>query len=606
VSRESKATTIGRELGGLTNDTAGGIALSDKHTFRFSVSEFKRQLLPVSPEFLAAVFGDSQESDASITIIDQDETKYAALVDRERKVIDGLGPWYRRTKPAQDAQVVLEPAGVCPCRRFFVRCEGTFRSETQGLLLGHFWNMTAARKREPGDDYRMPVPDLLTHVFICGVTGKGKTVLGKAIIEEAALRRIPSILVDLKGDLSSMALCPTSFSPEWFEEWVEATDPEERKEKARREAQRHREELARFRLGERELQAYRENVAVRIFTPRSNKGIPVSLASQLQAPPEVHRLEKESPEDFRALARSLTDALVSRLYPGRTGSRREKIENERNFLYEIVSHAWLHGISLDGLGGLETILNLVDSPPFETIGGLPVPQYIDAENRRNRLLNKINTLISGPEVDWFDGQPLAMDLFLEAPSGKTPVNIVNLAELDTFEDRSFVVANLAYKIWEWTRRQPGTDEPRLVFFIDEIGGGGGKQALFPSYPYECAAKWGLNYLLRQGRSFGVCCVFATQNPGDVDYKALSNCGTWMVGGLLTKRDRQKVMEGMAVSGRDADFVSYNLTEAQTGDFVVRDPRQEISYVRERWLLTYHRPLTTREVERLMHPERGVS
>jgi ribosomal protein L13 len=140
--------------------------------------------------------------------------------------------------------------------------------------------------------------------------------------------------------------------------------------------------------------------------------------------------------------------------------------------------------------------------------------------------------------------------------------------LEHFEDRSFVVAQVAYKIYEWMRKLGGTSTPRLIFYIDEIGSGGGKQAFYPSFPYESASKWGINYLIRQGRSQGVCCLLATQNPGDIDYKGLSNCGTWIVGKLGTDRDRKKVMEGMAIWGSDAERVRNNLTNADTGDFVI--------------------------------------
>ncbi len=148
-------------------------------------------------------------------------------------------------------------------------------------------------------------------------------------------------------------------------------------------------------------------------------------------------------------------------------------------------------------------------------------------------------------------------------------------------------------------RLPGTSQPRLLFFIDEIGGGGGRQALFPSFPYESAAKWGLNYLVRQGRAVGICCVFATQNPGDVDYKALSNCQTWIIGKLATDRDRKKVLEVMEVWGGQAERVKRNLTAAPAGDFVAKTIRGEIRNFRERWLMSYHRVLTLTEVGKLL-------
>ena len=91
--------------------------------------------------------------------------------------------------------------------------------------------------------------------------------------------------------------------------------------------------------------------------------------------------------------------------------------------------------------------------------------------------------------------------------------------------------------------------PSLIFFIDEIGGGGGRNAFFPSHPYDPPSKAGLNLLLRRGRAFGLCCLFATRNPGNVDYKGLSNCQTWMVSRLQTKRDRDKIRQGMSLLPR---------------------------------------------------------
>jgi hypothetical protein len=147
-------------------------------------------------------------------------------------------------------------------------------------------------------------------------------------------------------------------------------------------------------MSERDLQFFKERVNVKVFTPRSSKGLPLSFASQFAPPDNPSRLFREDRETFDQLVSSPTDAFVDRLYPG---VKRQKIENERNYIYEIVHHAWLSGIDLGGEEGLRRLLQLVMNPPFEFIGVLPVTQYIEAENRRARLLNKINTLLSGPE-----------------------------------------------------------------------------------------------------------------------------------------------------------------------------------------------------------------
>lgn len=561
--------------------------------FEISAKKFKREYLEVPTEFGELVGSDMEKE----PVFFKDTEGHRFIVDfyPKRGLLGGLGEWYRSQRVTPEDLILIEPVNIDE-RIFAISLERSLQAEEiSGLFLGKEYNMVGARKYELSRNYRLPLGDLLTHIFICGVTGSGKTVLGKAIIEEAALNGIPSILIDLKGDLSSLGLMFSSLSPQEFEPWVAGAETKERLSIASAEAEKHSKNLAEFRISAEEVQRLKGKIYVKIFTPRSNRGFPVSFSSPLSAPDDPKKFYEQDPVDFNNLVASLTNAFVDRLYPG---VKRTRIENERNYLYEIVHHAWLNGINLDGVKGLERLLRLVEEPPFEEIGGLPVDQYIKAENRRARLLNKINTLISGAEKMWLEGNPIEIPDLAEKKDGRTPVSIINLTELDHFEDVSFVVAQVAYKIYEWMRRLRGTDKPRLLFFIDEIGGGGGKQALFPSYPYECAAKWGLNYLVRQGRSFGVCCVFSTQNPGDIDYKGLSQCGTWIVGQLRTDRDRKKVLEGMELWGSDAGRVKINLTKAGIGDFAVKDPRGEVKFIKERWLMSYHRVVTSLELSHI--------
>jgi hypothetical protein len=570
----------------------GEVETANVPTFSIPVNKFKKQYLHVPREFIEALNLHSEKE--PLSVFDSD-TKKEFIVDLYPRtlLLEGLGEWFRDHSPGTDAVISISILDS-DSRKLEIHVEGGLPGETkEGLYLGREYNLVGARKYEASRPWVLPESDLLTHVFICGVTGSGKTVVGKAIIEEAALRGVPSIVVDLKGDLSSIALTLTTL--EEFELWTEARSSEDKAVKAKQALERHKKNLEAYELSLEEVARFREQVHIRVFTPRSNKGKPIGFASPLGAPPYPVDLYRKERETFDNLVASLTNAFMDRLYPG---VKRTKIENERNYVYELVHHAWLHGINLQGEEGLRALLRLVEEPPFSEIGALPVSQYIDAENRRKRLMANINTMLSGAERMWFEGSPLSMDLFLERAQEKTPINVINLTELDHFEDRSFVVAQLAYEVNKWMRSQPGTERPRVIFFIDEIGGGGGKQAFFPSFPYESAAKWGLNYLVRQGRGVGVCCVFATQNPGDVDYKALSNCHTWIIGKLATDRDRKKVMEGMEVWGFEADRIKRNMVGASTGDFVVKTAGGDVRYVKERWLRSHHRVLTLAEIAHL--------
>lgn len=557
-----------------------------EQVFQIPVKKFKKGRLEMPDEFSKLLNTKNKEE-----LIFEDvegSKKYVFEFEPDSNLLSGLGEWYRTSIPNVNNIIVIK----CLDRekkKFRIWIEKNIAIPS-GLYLGKEWNMVGARKYEYRRPFYLDLSDLLTHIFICGITGSGKTVLGKIIIEEAARIGIPSIILDVKGDLSSLAIKFKSCSTEEFLPWVEEG------ETAEEESSNFEEKLREFDLSKNDLKTFYDKIDVLIWTPRSGHGLQMSLTSSLSAPQDALTLYENQPEIFNNLLASLVNAFVDRLYPG---TKRTKIENERNYLYEIVKYAWMHNINLEGEQGLRELLRLVDSPPFSEIGGLSVDQYINAEGRKQRLLNKINTLLSGPELSWFQGKSFKVEDALKNIDGKIPIHIINLTGLDHFEDRSFVVSHIAYEIYRWMTRQKGTKTPRLVFFIDEIGGGGGKQALFPSYPYESAAKWGLNYLLRQGRAFGICCVFATQNPGDVDYKGLSNCGVWMIGKLPTERDRKKVMEGMEVWGSGREKITQSLINAEAGDFAIKDKASKITFIRQRWLKTYHRVLTLQEVSKIM-------
>ncbi len=562
--------------------------------FRILASKFKKGYLEVPDSFIEII--NSRLDMEPLFFIDSISLKkFVVELFTKTKLLGKLGEWYRDNNPELEDEIIINSESI-ESKVFNISLNKKRAvMSPEGLCIGKEYNVVGSKRYELTRDYCLPLEDLLTHVFICGITGSGKTVMGKAIIEEAARQGVPSVLIDLKGDLSSLGLV---FSEaEEFEQWVEVRGLKGKREEAEKELSLHFAQLAKFNLSEEEVIKFRKSVDFKIYTPRSTKGIPIGFASPLGAPPYPSEIYKGDREYFDNLVASLTNAFIDRLYPG---VKRTKIENERNFIYEIVHYCWLNNENLAGKEGLLNLLKLIDNPPFGSIGGLPVEQYIDAENRRRRLRNKVNTLLSGAEKMWFEGSSVSIDEFVNSEDGKTKVNILNLTELDHFEDRSFVVSQVAYEINKWMRKLPGTTRPRLIFFIDEIGGGGGKQALFPSFPYESAAKWGLNYLVRQGRSFGVCCIFATQNPGDVDYKGLSNCHTWMIGKLATERDRQKVMEGMEAWGAEADQIKHMLVNAEPGSFVIKDPRGKIKSVKGRWLMSYHRVLTMQEVNKFVY------
>ncbi len=579
-------------------DPRTGEVLHD--VFRVYVKDMKRGYAPVPRQFVEGMGVTRDVEPLNVLDLRRDDRLICKLHSKAG-LLEGLGEWVRTRAPGAD-DIILLVISNPQNRECIIELESETTSDgPEGLYLGNAFNMVGGQRYEAKNPFRLPLTDLPRHAYICGTTGSGKTVLAKAIIEEAVLHGIPVIAIDLKGDLSSVVLAITSAGE--LQPWTYAAEPGDVEAKAEKDFKHHLRRLDEFGLGLSDIQNLRQRVRFRVFTPASRRGIPIGFGAPLRAP--SRRLQQADSEDVRSLLDSVVGALIERLYPG---VRSTKVRNERNFVYEIVKHCWSTGIPLDGKEGLQTLMKLIQEPPFGFIGDMPVADYIDDKNRRRELLIKVNTLISGPEEMWFEGDQMSMELFLPQRSDEgVPLNIVNLSNLDRFEDRSFVVAQIAYEISRWmSDTRGGGERPRLLFFIDEIGQGGGKEALYPSYPYECAAKWGLNYLVKQGRAFGVCCVFASQNPGDVDYKALSNCHTWMIGQLSTDRDRGKALEGVELAGMKLRQVTRYLATADTGQFVVKTARGEVVFLKERWLLTQHLTIPFSQLRQIRHgiaPER---
>jgi len=221
------------------------------------------------------------------------------------------------------------------------------------------------------------------------------------------------------------------------------------------------------------------------------------------------------------------------------------------------------------------------------------------QKERDELASKITMALSGGEQLWFQGVQLDIERLLSRPdSDQVPVTIINLQDLQV-DDQMHVVSRLSYALYDWARKKgDAAGSPRLLFVIDEIGGGG-RDSFFPS-TQNPASKAGLNLLLRKGRALGLCCLFATQNPGDVDYKGLGDCGTWMVSRLQTALDRSKVIQGMRTDAV-IDRVDDRLKNLEFKEFLVKYRNGSISAFRERWLLSYHTTLSESQLTNINSP-----
>jgi len=440
--------------------------------------------------------------------------------------------------------------------------------------------------------------DLTTHAVCVGMTGSGKTGLCVGLLEEAAIDGVPAIVIDPKGDLANLLLTFPELRPEDFEPWVDESEAsrkgQTRTEFAAAQAALWTHGLASWHQDGERIKRLRAAAEFDVYTPGSSAGIPISILDSFAAPPEAVR------DDAELLGDRISSTVTSLL--GFIGVRAEALRSREHILLStILEHEWLQGRDLD-LAGL---IQSVQSPPIEKVGVLELDAFYPAGDRFE-LAMAINNLLAAPGFSaWLEGEPLDIQSLLYTETGKPRIAIFSIAHLDD-EERMFFVSLLLNQVLGWTRSQPGTSSLRALVYMDEIFG-------YMPPVAEPPSKRPLLTLLKQARAHGVGVVLATQNPVDLDYKGLSNTGTWFIGRLQTERDKMRVLEGLegAAAGASERFDRQAMEETLAGlgkrKFLINNVHDDGPQVFEtRWVMSYLRgPMTRREIERLMADRQPV-
>lgn len=537
-------------------------------------------------------FPDNGQNEIPLIIIDDNNNKESIIYNFENNSlpIKSLINWQNDFQPKKNEKVVLLHEGINSYKISILDKEN---KQYEGLYLGKIKDIY--NKYSSNRNFILPTEDLVNHMFICGATGSGKTFLGKAIVEEMAIKKIPSIIVDIKGDLSSLGIIYEKYNYENLKEWIIPSVTKDEKE-CREKISETNSYLEDYGLLNK-LKTYLNTISVAVFTPKAGKGIPLSISSPLAAPNDIKDMFLRNKSEILEMVGSLTDSFVRSLFAER---RINRLDKYKTFLQEIVIYCWKNEISLKGKQGLQTIQRMINEPPIEEIGNMPLNRFIN-EKMRDELANRLAMSLTGVEQLWFEGVSLDINKLLSRPeidNEKTPVTIINISEL-SLDEQMYVVSYLAYALYNWARPKGDSGgRPRILFFLDEIGAGGGKQAFFPSHPYNPPSKPPLNILLRKGRSYGISCLFATQNPGDIDYKGLSNCGTWAVGRLQTERDRKKVIEGISSAEINISNIKQKLESINFNDFLIKTKDGKVNFINQRWLTTYHKGLSEDELRKI--------
>ena len=433
--------------------------------------------------------------------------------------------------------------------------------------------------------------DLTTHAVCVGMTGSGKTGLCIGLIEEAAIDGVPAILIDPKGDLGNLLLTFPSLQGSDFLPWINQDEARNKDLSAEAYADKQAalwsKGLSAWGQDGQRIQRLKDSAEMLIYTPGSNAGLPVSILSSFAAP------GKEILEDNDLLRERISTTVSSLL--GLVGIDADPIQSKEHILLStILDSAWRSGKNLD----LATLIQQVQSPPVQKVGVLDIETFFPSKERFG-LVMALNNLLASPGFNaWLEGTPLDIGQILYTPAGKPRIAIFSIAHLSDSE-RMFFVSLLMNQVLGWMRTQPGTNSLRAIVYMDEIFGYLPPTSNPPS-------KTPMLTLLKQARAFGVGMVFATQNPVDLDYKALSNMGTWFIGRLQTERDKARLLDGLesaAGGGFKRSQIEKIISDLDSRVFLLNNTHEDAPELfQTRWVLSYLRgPLTRDQIKTLMEP-----
>ena len=440
-------------------------------------------------------------------------------------------------------------------------------------------------KRTPGQTTHYEASDLTTHGVVVGMTGSGKTGLGIIYLEEALRSGIPTLILDPKGDMTNLLLTFPNLAPSDFEPWIDPAVAQDSSvaDVAADTAQLWTNGLARWDLSGADIGALRDRAGFTIYTPGSTAGVPLNVVGSLAAPEGSF---DDRAEALRDEIQGFTAGLL-----GMVSIEADPISSRENVLIaNLIEHAWRNGQSL----GMDTLLGWIQRPPIRRLGVFDVEAFFPADDRLD-LAMKLNGLLASPGFGtWMDGAALDIQRLLWDADGRPQAAVIYLAHLSD-EERQFVVTLILSKLITWMRAQPGSGDLRVLAYMDEVFG-------FVPPTANPPAKRPILTLLKQARAFGVGLLLSTQNPVDLDYKAMSNAGTWCIGRLQTERDKARILEALtSVSGEvDVEQLDNEISGLAKRSFLLHNTRdREPQLFTTRWAMSYLRgPLTPTQITSL--------
>jgi len=462
------------------------------------------------------------------------------------------------------------------------------------FYLGREYDLSARKQRDNLLLYESK--DLVTHAVCVGMTGSGKTGLCLGLLEEAAIDGVPAIIIDPKGDLPNLLLTFPNLQPADFRPWINEDEARRQNvtpdEFAATQAELWKDGLEKWGQDGARIKRLKDAAEFVVYTPGSSAGLPISILKSFAKPDQAIM------EDGEMLRERIAITATSLL--GLLGIDADPIQSREHILLStLFGVAWNAGKDMD----LAALVGQIQQPPVQKIGVMDLESFYPSKDRFG-LAMRLNNLLAAPRFGaWMEGEALDIQSILYGKNGRPRIAVFSIAHLGDAE-RMFFVSLLLNQMLGWVRGQSGTTSLRAILYMDEIFG------YFPPVANP-PSKQPLLTMLKQARAFGLGVVLATQNPVDLDYKGLANCGTWFIGRLQTDRDKQRVLDGLegAAAGASAKFDRGKMEQTLAGlgsrVFLMNNVHDDAPVTFEtRWCMSYLRgPMTRQQIKQLMDPLR---
>jgi hypothetical protein len=397
------------------------------------------------------------------------------------------------------------------------------------------------------------------------------------------------IAIDPKGDMGNLLLTFPQLKPENFRPWINertALDKGQTPDEfAAAQAALWKKGLGDWGQTGKRIAQLRKNADLAIYTPGSNSGLPVSVLHSFNAPDQSLI---DDIDLYRDRVQATATGILTLL-----GMDADPVSSREHILISrLLDNAWKEGRNLDIPG----LIGEIQNPPITKVGVMNLDSFFPAKDRFS-LAMSLNNLLAAPGFEaWMTGTPLNAKSLLYTDEGKPRISVMAISHLDDAQ-RMFFVSMLLNELIGWMRAQPGTSSLRAILYMDEIFG------YMPPVANPPSKKLFLT-LLKQARAYGLGLVLATQNPVDLDYKGLSNTGTWFIGRLQTERDKARVMEGLeGATAGNFNKQAMERTIAGLGKrrFLLHNVHEDEPVVfGTRWVLSYLAgPLTRDHIRALM-------